>query len=255
MPRGTSKAISGFDELVKAGFLATDKQVEQLAGKYLSGLQSQDAVKGTYLKVLVAGTIKAVPVNAKTPNPSEVLKFLDETHEHYYAAVLRGVNTSDVRDDDKLEQAERTLRSLERNRRSNFARSAKSLLVTYVKASGDLFALKPESVTKQELQAYITAMRERIHESPETLEHKANLASDRTEELVRQLADNDEDAAIKVIQTAMNKLAGLLAELGKKSTRKTIVAVKEHRPLQLDEGLFWPMAGAVAPAPREAAMQ
>lgn len=254
MPRGVSKAILGFDELVKAGFLATDKQVEQLAGRYLSGLQSQDAVKGTYLKVLVAGTLKSLPSNDKTPKAAEVLKFIEETHEHYYAAVLRGVSTPDVRDDDKLEQAERTLRSLERNRRSNFARSCKSLLVTYVKANGDVLTLKPEQVTKQELQAYITAMRERIHESPETLEHKACLASDRTEELVRQLADNDEDAAMKVIQMAMNKLAGLLAEMGKKSTRKTIVAIKEHRPLQLDEGLFWPMVGAVS-GPREAAMQ
>lgn len=247
--------IIGFDELVSAGYLATDKQVEQLAGRYLSGLQSQDVVKGTYLKVLVAGTQKAVPANeCKKAKPADLLKWLDETHEHYYAAVLRGVNTLEVRDDDKLEQAERTLRSLERNRRSNFARSAKSLLQTYVKASGDLFVLKPETVTKQELQAYITAMREKIHESPETLEHKAALASDRTEELARQLADNDEDAAVRLIQAAMNKLAGLLAELGRKSTRKTIIALKDHRPLQLDEGLFWPMAGVVS-GPRESAVQ
>jgi hypothetical protein len=252
MPRGVILKFAGFDDLVKSGYQATDKQVEQLAGRYLSGLQSQDTVKGVYLKVLVADAQQAAK---PAKSLQDVLKSIETSHEHYYAAVLKGVSTPDVRDDDKLEQTERSLRSLERNRRSNFARSAKSLLVTYVKRMGDLQALKPETVSKQELQAFITAAKTKIHETPETLEHKSVLSSDRTEELARQLADEDEDAAVRVIQGAMNKLAGLLAELGKKSTRKTLVAVKEHRPLQLDEGLFWPMAGAVAPTPRDTAVQ
>src|SRR4051812_48680105 len=123
MPRGIAKDRTLIEELSKSHFLATDDQVRLLAGRYATGLQAQDSVKGCYLRVLTAATIKAAkPAKGKA---SEILTHLEAVHESYYALVMKGVTTPDIADDEKLDQEQRTIRSLERNRRSNFARSAK----------------------------------------------------------------------------------------------------------------------------------
>lgn len=243
MPRGISKDRTLIDTLAKAHFLASDDQIPLLAARYASGLQAQDAVKGVYLKVLVAATIKAAkPAKNKQ---SEVMTHLDTVHDSYYALVLKGVSTPDIAEDESLDQDARTLRSLERNRRSNFARTAKNALGMYLKAGGDLFQLDPDTVTKRELLTFVTAMRSK-EAAPKTLQHKAELAVGRIEEMCRELADEDQDAAVITVQELMAKMTNLLAEFGRESTTKTLVAVKEHRPLRLREGTFWPMGRAVA---------
>lgn len=245
MPRGIKKDRTLIEELTKAHFLATDDQVRLLAGRYATGLQAQDSVKGCYLRVLTAATIKAAkPAKGKA---SEIMEHLDKVHESYYALVMKGVTTPDIADDESLDQEQRTLRSLERNRRSNFARSAKTALTSYLKAGGDLFQLDPDTVTKRELQAFVTAMRNKESE-PKTLKHRAELAVGRIEELCRELADEDKDSALVTVQELMARMTNLLAEMGRDFTTKTIVAVKEHRPLRLREGMFWPMGKAIAPS-------
>lgn len=245
MPRGIPKDRTLIESLAKSHFLASDDQIPVLAARYATGLQAQDAVKGVYLKVLVAALIKtARPAKGKA---SEILTHLDAVHESYYTLVMKGVTTDDVADSEGLDQEQRTLRSLERNRRGNFARSAKSQLVSYLKAGGDLFALSPDTVTKRELLAFVTAMRAKAAE-PKTLLRRAELAVVRIDELCRELADEDQDSAVITVQELMAKMTNLLAEMGRESTTKTLVAVKEHRPLKLREGTFWPMGRAVASA-------
>lgn len=244
MPRGIAKDRSLIEDLTKAHFLATDEQVKLLAGRYVSGLQAQDSVKGCYLRVLTAATIKAAkPAKGK---PTEIMTHLDTVHEGYYAAVIKGVTTPDIADDESLDQEQRTVRSLERNRRSNFARSAKAALASYLKAGGDLFQLDPDTVTKRELQAFVTAMRNKAAE-PKTLRHRAELAVARIEEMCRELADEDKDAAMVTVQELMARMTNFMAEMGRDATTKTIVAVKEHRPLRLREGMFWPMGKVSVP--------
>lgn len=245
MPRGISKDRSLIETLAKAHFLASDDQIPLLAARYVSGLQAQDSVKGAYLKVLVAATLKAAkPAKNK---PSEIVAHLDAVHDLYYGLVLKGITTPDVTDDESLGQEARTARSLERNRRSTFARTAKNALGSYLKAGGDLFRLDPDTVTKSELQMFSTAMRSKELE-PKTLQQRAELAVGRVEEMCRQLADEDQDAAVVAVQELMAKMTNLLAEMGREATTKTLVAVKEHRPLRLREGTFWPMGRAVAAA-------
>jgi hypothetical protein len=245
MPRGIAKDRALIEELTKAHFLATDEQVRLLAGRYATGLQAQDSVKGCYLRVLTAATIKAAkPAKGK---PSEIMAHLDAVHESYYAIVMKGVTTPDIADDESLDQEQRTMRSLERNRRSNFARSAKTALTNYLKAGGDLFQLDPDTLTKRELQAFVTAMRNKEAE-PKTLKHRAELAVSRIEEMCRELADEDKEAAMVTVQELMARMTNFMAEMGRDATTKTIVAVKEHRPLRLREGMFWPMSKAIAPS-------
>lgn len=245
MPRGIRKDRSLIDELTKAHFLATDEQVQLLAGRYSTGLQAQDSVRGCYLKVLTAATIKAAkPAKGKQ---TEIMAHLDSVHEGYYALVIKGVTTPDVADDESLDQEQRTARSLERNRRSNFARSAKTSLTTYLKAGGDLFRLDPDTVTKRELQTFVTAMRQRSAE-PGALKHRTELAVTRIEELFRELADEDKPTALSTVQDLMNRMGNLLSEMGRDAATKAGVAVREHRPLRLREGIFWPMGLVSQPA-------
>lgn len=244
MPRGIAKDRTLIDELTKSHFLATDAQVKALAGRYVFGLAAQDTVKGCYLRVLIAQSLKsAKPAKGKA---SEILEQVEKVHAAYYALVLEGVTTNDIVPMDSLDQEEQTRRSLERNRRSNFARSAKNALMGYLKAGGDLFQLDPDTVTKRELLTFAAAMRSRTAEAP-TLKHRTELAVNRIEELCRELADEDQQSALETVQELMAKMTNLMAEMGRNSTTKTLVAVKEHRPLQLREGMFWPMGRAVAP--------
>lgn len=246
MPRGIPKDRSLIDQLAKAHFLATDEQIRALAGRYVNGLQAQDSVRGSYLKVLTAATIKAAkPAKGKA---SEIMEHLDKVHDHLYEIVVKGVTTPDIADDEHLDAEVRTLRSLERNRRSNFARSAKGSLVAYLKAGGDLFALDPVTVTKAALQAFVISMRAKTADA--TTLHKAEAAVERIETLCRELADEDQDVAVQTVQELMGRMANLLTEFGKEHTTKTLVAMKEHRPLKLAEGMFWPMGRAVAPQAR-----
>lgn len=238
MARGISKDQTLIDQLTAARFVASESQIQLLASRYTNGLQTQDWVRGSYLKVLIAGTQKAaVEAGAKTPDL--LLESLNKIHEAYYAIVLRGIATPDVADAEGLDPEERTTRSLERNRRSNFARTAKAVLAAYIKAGGDLMRLDVTTTTKTELQAFATSMRGANDDM--SAQHKAQLAADRVEQLVRELADEDQKQAIRTVQELMARMSAILTEFGCQTTTKTMVALREHRPLKLAEGTFWPM--------------
>lgn len=234
------------DQLISANFKASDEQIETLARLNLHNIQGLDNVRGAYLKSLVAG-VQTTAKPASRKRPAEVATALDTVHDRFYAAVTRGVVTPDIFDDDGLEQEEKTRRSLERNRRTTFARTAKNAVANYIKAGGDVFALDPVTVTKNELNTFVLAMRAKS--AAPNLEHRATLAVDRLEEIARELADDDKDAAVQAVQEVMARMANFLTELGLESTTKTLVAVRDHKLLRLPEGSFWPMGKATAPRP------
>lgn len=249
MPTGIPKSKGVVEALAKSNFVASDEQIETLARLNLTGLQQTDNVRGSYLKVLVAGVQKAIgkPAARGARKLSEAAEVLAQVHERYYAAVLKGITTPDVADDESLDRDARTARSLERNRRSNFARSAKSLVNKFIDSGGDVMTINATTVTKTELQSFVLSMRQKLQATGVTLEHKAQLAMARIDEAARELADEDKEAAVTLVSETMAKLTNLLSELGRDFTTKTLVAVKEHRPLKLGEGMFWPMGRAVAP--------
>lgn len=250
MARGIK--VSVVDQLIASKFAATEAQVENLARMNLSAVQTSENVRGIYLKVLVTGTQNEIDEARKAGASRKKAAIdagamLEQVHERYYAAVMKAVTTPDVADDVTLSQEDKTLRSLERNRRGIFARSARSTLASFIKAKGDVMSLDATKVTKRELQAYTDSQQQSAGTSQETLEHKTALAVSRVEEVARQLADADKDSAVQVVEEAMAKLANLLAEFGRDPTKSTVISIREHRPLRLDEGVFWPMARTSVP--------
>lgn len=244
MARTTKSSI--VDQLTAANFVvSSDAQVEALAKVNLGAVQTQENVRGVYLKVLVAGVQQDTkPVGRRKAGDSAAA--LEKVHERFYAAVLRAITTPEVADDPSLDQETKTLRTLERNRRSNFARTARSVLKGFLSAGGDIHSLDATKVTKNELRAF-TASKVIPPAGAEELEHKSTLAVSRVEEVARQLADTDKELAVQVVEEAMAKLANLLAEFGRDPTKSTVISIREHRPLRLDEGTFWPMARTSVP--------
>jgi hypothetical protein len=238
-------------DLEKAHYVAADEQVEKLARLYTKTTEAGERVRGSYLRILVAAAqerLKALPAKkkfARRLSQTEIgqqLPVVEEVHGRFYIAVLRGVTTPDVTDHENLEEQERTRRALERNRRSGFARSAKSTLVAFVKAGGDIRQLIADEVSKTSLRQYITTV-EPPSASTEVLEARITRGALHIEEIARELADKDKLAATSTVEVAMRKLAALLAELGGRGpTPKPDVAMREGRPLDLGEtGVFFPM--------------
>jgi hypothetical protein len=109
------------------------------------------------LRVLVAGcqaTLGKVR-RGKALTSETQLSVLGDVSDRYYAAVLRGITTPEIAPVDGLEKAEATRRSIERNRRSTFARGAKSALNKWVSTGGDMRALDVETVTRDPLLAEV----------------------------------------------------------------------------------------------------
>lgn len=146
---------------VKSKYAMTESQVESLAREIVTSADLTNGGRTTYLRVLVThiqaklGAVK----RGKTLSASTQLDVLTDVSTRLYAAVLRGITTPDLEAADGLDQVELTRRSIERNRRSTFARSAKSTLIAWVRMGGDVRALVADEVTRDPLAAEVRSKR------------------------------------------------------------------------------------------------
>lgn len=127
----------------------------------MQGATALDKSDATYLRVIInAVQAKLGPKKGRAPAAETQLSVFSTVVTPLYAAVLRGVTTEDIAIREGLEPAELTRRMRERNRRATFARTARSALVSWVNAGGDIRALDVSTVTKSELQRSVAAARE-----------------------------------------------------------------------------------------------
>lgn len=199
MPRTILEAI------VAANYVATDAQVEQLAGLVVTGQRAG----GTYLGVLVAHVQQAFSGRGRKPSNEAALAVVDSTHEHLYAHVLKGVG-------------DETMPQPERNRRSTFARTAASDLRYFVQKGGDVRKLDPAAISKAQLR--------KVGRSVPTGTRAERSFSKSFEVLVRsaqRIARTQPDEAVERARQAIADLEALVeqieageAEQGRKATRK-----------------------------------
>lgn len=224
-------------ELTTNGFLATDEQIEALARYNLQNVMGSENVRGIYLKSLIVAVQHEIQAAKVEREPKEVL---DDVHSRFYKAIMRAVTPKSLQDDDSLTKEERKARAHERNRRSNFARSAKSTVLSFIKSDGDIMQLNAVSITKGELAAFAMAMRSALN-APMTLKQRAEAAILKTEELLRQLADQDKPTAVKLAESGLSLFADLMVELNGATTNRSDVAMRDHKFLELPAGKFWPV--------------
>ncbi len=198
-------------KLEKGHWVATKHDVETLAHERYTNAAATAAGDGSYLRiVLVAAQSKLGRPRGRgtKPNIEAQLAVLTAVHELFYAAVLRGVTTPDIAIEPALDTKEQRRRSLARNSRSAFARTAVSTLTTYVRLGGDLRPLDPATVTKGGLRAAMAppTPTDKVARQIETAQGALLRA------LARRARDNPDEAraaaeaAVEALQTALDAM-------------------------------------------------
>jgi hypothetical protein len=193
------------------GFKANEQQVEALAHECYKDAARTARADGTYLKILVAGCQIALgpKPRRRTAETDAQLAVIGSIHDTYYLAVMRGITTQEIVHDDALPSDERQKRSLERNRRSAFARTAKSTLVGFVRAGFDLRDLVVETVTKAALrEATATAL------NPPHRQNAVAAAYDKLAAALGRQAHDDPGGTAETIKHVINELEKMLDSMG-----------------------------------------
>lgn len=194
------------DKIAHAHYVATDAQVEQLAAAQYEASQRHQSIDGTYLRVLIAGCQAKLGTakRGRSPGPDAQMSVIELVHAKYYAAVLRGVTTPEVAAEDGLDPKEKGARALERNRRSNFARSAKLSLAAFVRGGGDVRGIDVETASKAGLRVKAPA----VTPAARTARTEANLLR-----AVQAQAKRDAIGARRALTHAIAALQRVLAGL------------------------------------------
>lgn len=200
-----TKKRSAVTPFARSGYLVTDAALAALARDYMDGITRADTVRGSYLRVLVAHSKRALR------SVKDALEAVEQTHLHLYGVITNAVTTPDIEPAEGLIAEERDRRTRERNRRTNFARTAKSTLVSWIRAGGELKTLNPKEVTKDKLQELYAQARPPDRKSTwERLET-------RVEDLLKKLVEDDLDEAQALVNSLQAKINAVIApEAGRK---------------------------------------
>lgn len=192
----------------------SDAQLGEMAQAYAQALDTNTSIKADYLRILVARAQVAAR-GKRPPTVTQVRKAVDAVHERMYAVVLKAITTPELAPDDKLPAIERARRSLERNRRSNFARTAKYTLDSWIDAGGKLMSLRPADVSRESLRAAPAG----DGRSAGGLARSVERRGARLLKAATDLVAEDRPAAERLVAALMSQLGALVA---KPLTRRTI---------------------------------
>lgn len=215
--------MNTLQKIVASHYVATVAQVESLAHDHYTNSREARLADATYLRILVAGCQSKLGSSKRRgarPGAAAQLAVVESVHSQFYPAVMRGVTTEDIAPDETLEAAERSKRTLERNRRSTFARSAKATLVAFARGSGDIRVLDVANVSKGSLRAAV--------KPPEPVDRTERQISRAQGALLRALARQsraDPVAAQAHAEAIIELLQGALEEVppAERQTQRTRV--------------------------------
>jgi hypothetical protein len=221
--------------------VATVEDVKELTRNAMDASAQVSETRQTYLSWLI-GTTQAELRGTKDITDEMQAKSLAIVHKRFYPAVLEVVATADIADVPRLRAEEKTRRSLERNRRSNFARSAYSTVKSWLKSgSRDFMALKPDRVTKSQLLAETPRSNVVRAVKPDKVRERVTEFVEKVLNSTRQLANSDAAGARAILDEALQRIAKELFQgAGVTPTTDAVIAAKEHRPLRTGNMLFFP---------------
>lgn len=221
-------------------YVATLQDIERLTKEYETARTLAASAGGTYLRALVATvqhdlgaqprerTARGAEATKTTPEEcARQLAAFEKTNELFYGVVLRGLSGD----------------SLERNRKSGFARSAASALRRWVRSGHDVTRLAARSVTRDALEAAVP----RDSKRPARL--RVGVWKRRGERGVTGLvaaavaADKSErGAGVALLESALSAITAELVKLGGVAVaRSADVGVRERRPFSRGSDVFWPV--------------
>lgn len=213
--------------LAKTGYIVSDATLVTLTKDFVDGIDKADSVRGNFLKILVAHSKRALGKwNVKRATAEKALEAVEEAYGHLYAVVLEAITTPDLLPDPDISQEDRSKRAYERNRRSTFARSAKSTLVAWINAGGRLATLNPADVTKEELRRLYAG--EGAGEGARTLEGRIAATATRLEAFVKELADEDIEEAREKVEELIGRLQALIEPAAPPGKHKPLTSRKKR---------------------------
>lgn len=254
----TPVVVRGTDVLTDLSinkWVATAEQVGELARVYVDHQTELANIGGSYLKVLIASTLHALgaeirtaPLRGRAPKHDEAekerqSKAFEEVQGSFYGAVLSAVIPAELQDDEGKPQSVRSANALERNRRTNFARSAASTVRSFLRNGGDLRILNVSTVTKGQL-AELAASKAPAKPEAVVLGNRVEAVGKRALRLLEKLAKEDEGAARHRLEALVSMFAAQLAVIGvEKTTQSPEQAIAKCMPLQTKAGVFFPITG------------
>lgn len=194
-------------QIAKAHYVANETMVESLAQERYTSAELVTGSDTTYLRVVIAAMqAKTGKVRRGRSNPLAQAEVLAAVNERFYPHVLKGVTTPDVDPTEaNLTLEERRRRSLARNSRSNFARTAVSTIATYLRGGGDIRGIDVNAVTKSALRAAV---------APPEPENKIERQIERNEKALirafKRQARDDTEAATEAIAAFIDTLRELV---------------------------------------------
>lgn len=227
-------------------YLYTDDQVRTLVQERIEATVRVTHSRLTYLRVLVALTLKEMGLIPRLNATRNVKRLSPEMREAQLAALatvnakLYAIVESVV--EPTLADVPAKERALERNARTNFARTSFSLVNRFAKAGKDLSGLALARLTKASLRVELpprppSARRLRTRVEAQS---KAFMAA------LLELAETDQQAAAAELDTLLGQMATQLAALGgKAAVRDPKRAAADHVPLQVGSQLFIPTATTI----------
>lgn len=220
-------------------YLATDADIQELTREHIRALAGLQDGRQTYLRVLIATTQKELSAKPrkrtgrpKKLNPEEQaiqLAALTTVHIRFYAVVNAIV-------DESLADVPAKDRVSEKNRRSNFARTALYAARLYVRSGRDLTALAPGKLSKSALTVELPPR----PPTPKRLKGRVERASKAFVTALLALTEADREGAAAELDTVLGIIASQLAALDVKPARDLATAAAEHRPFVSGATLFIP---------------
>lgn len=192
----------------KTGFLLSDAALVVLVRDYAASVERAGRVRGTYLSVLVAHSKRELG-SARRATTEQAIEAVEKINAHFYPIILEAVVTPEIVITDDLPEEEKINRSKERTRRATFARTAKSTLLSAIKAGARLATMDPAKVSKASLQQYYA---QQAREGPATPEERVKRTEERAEQLIEQLADADLATATSFVEGRLEALIEQVAE-------------------------------------------
>lgn len=204
--------------------ITTDEAVAKLTIRHAEGAEAAEESRGTYLCILVARTQQAI--NKRKLTTAQTVALFNGVHSGLYAVILQSLTARwpEMADADGLAQEERTRRSLARNAKSNFARTAKYYVEKCLEAGSDLTTVDASTITRSVLRDLSEPVEPKVR-----TKRLAQRAAARYVKALSSLAEIDKTAARRMLEEVLATLGPVVAKpLTKRRIKRGELTLTPH---------------------------
>jgi hypothetical protein len=206
-------------------------EIRALARQTVDGRKQMSTARGAYFRALIETA--QVEIGGKADQAAQRLA-VRAVHRRFYEVVEEAIASDEILIEAGIP---RKGVALERNRRTNFARSAHTTVQRWLRAAGhDLMKLDASKVTKSQLLNEAAPTRKHAL-TQERVQARAGKLIDQLLTFTKQLAKSDQSQAAAIVHEAVNRLFKQLAA-NVTATTDAAVAVSEQRPLRIGRSIF-----------------